>query len=172
MRRSNISIERHNAGFAFAEQVCREDSSRPTSHPAVEDSLHYIRRHYSKSINIRDVRARTALSARGFHKAFVGHTGMTPGVVLRCVRMQRAKALLLETDKGIAEIVQLVGYRSVNSFTIAFKATIGVSPGAFRSRFRRVTFDGLEGGRYTETASLGNLPRRVARWEPERIVST
>lgn len=141
MRKLNSTVERHVAGFVFAEQIGSESARRPAIHADVEQTLAYLHRNFSKPIRVEDLNARTKLSRRGFHKAFLMHTGMTPGVILRCVRIHRAKELLLNSNKPIAEIVPLVGYRSVNSFAVAFKATTGVSPGAFRARLRRVIFD-------------------------------
>jgi len=58
------------------------------------------------------------------------------GVVFRDLlkefRVDRARAMLIETDHSIAEIAQALGYEEVNSFRRAFQNWTGLSPGAFR----------------------------------------
>jgi AraC-like DNA-binding protein len=49
--------------------------------------------------------------------------------------MERAAALLRNTDHSVAEICFDVGLQSVGSFTTSFKRTYGVTPTAYRARF-------------------------------------
>jgi AraC-like DNA-binding protein len=48
-------------------------------------------------------------------------------------RMERAAALLRNTDRSVADICLRVGLRSIGSFTTSFGRTYGVSPTAFRA---------------------------------------
>lgn len=54
--------------------------------------------------------------------------------LLNGARHQRARQLLRESDISIAEIGWMLGYQNVPSFTRAFKAAEGLSPGQFRQR--------------------------------------
>lgn len=47
--------------------------------------------------------------------------------------MERAAALLRNTDRTVADICLLVGLRSVGSFTSTFGRTYGMSPTAYRA---------------------------------------
>ena len=49
-------------------------------------------------------------------------------------RMERAAALLRETDLSVAEIAGQVGYESQSKFTAAFKETYGELPSEYRRR--------------------------------------
>jgi AraC-like DNA-binding protein len=48
------------------------------------------------------------------------------------VRMERAKDLLLRTGKPVKQVAAAVGFRNEKSFARAFRAWVGVAPGAFR----------------------------------------
>ncbi|SFE74029.1 Helix-turn-helix domain-containing protein [Paenibacillus algorifonticola] len=47
-------------------------------------------------------------------------------------RIERAKQLMLETDRAIQEISEEVGYTNYNSFNRAFKNVVGVAPSDYR----------------------------------------
>jgi AraC-like DNA-binding protein len=48
-------------------------------------------------------------------------------------RMEKAKHLLLRTEKSIKEIARLTGYKSTSSFSQAFKKAFGIAPLAWRN---------------------------------------
>ena len=74
------------------------------------------------------------LSRRGLHKAFLEHLGRTPGQELQRVRIERAKKLLTKTGQKVETIAHDSGYRSINSFCVAFKRATGMSAKNFRER--------------------------------------
>ena len=49
--------------------------------------------------------------------------------------MERAAALLRNTDRSVTEICFSVGLQSVGSFTTSFKRTYGMTPTAYRAAF-------------------------------------
>lgn len=49
-------------------------------------------------------------------------------------RMDKARGLLEDTDNSIVGIAELVGYRNVSSFSVAFKKYFGCTPGEHRKR--------------------------------------
>jgi AraC-like DNA-binding protein len=67
--------------------------------------------------------------SREFRRAF----GETPHQYLLTRRLERAAALLRNTDRSVAEICLTVGLRSVGSFTTSFGRAYGVSPTAYRA---------------------------------------
>ena len=67
--------------------------------------------------------------SREFRRAF----GETPHRYLLTRRLERAAALLRNTDHSVADICFRVGRRSVGSFTTSFRRVYGVSPTAYRS---------------------------------------
>ena len=66
--------------------------------------------------------------SREFRRAF----GETPHQYLLTRRLERAAAMLRNTDRSVADICLTVGLRSVGSFTTSFRRVYGVSPTAYR----------------------------------------
>jgi AraC-like DNA-binding protein len=80
--------------------------------------------------------ARTAhLSTAHFTRAFRAAFGETPHQYLLTRRLERAAALLRNTDRSVAEICFAVGLRSVGSFTTSFGRAYGQSPTAYRASY-------------------------------------
>jgi AraC-like DNA-binding protein len=69
--------------------------------------------------------------SREFRRAF----GETPHQYLLTRRLERAAALLRNTDRTVAEICVAVGLRSVGSFTTSFGRTFGLTPTAYRASY-------------------------------------
>ena len=67
--------------------------------------------------------------SREFRRAF----GETPHQYLLTRRLERASALLRNTDRSVADICFTVGLRSVGSFTTSFRRVYGMSPTAYRA---------------------------------------
>ena len=68
-----------------------------------------------------------------FHEA----VGLTPKRWLQRERMFRAQELLETSDSPLTEIAELCGYKSLETFRVAFRRALGTSPAAYRARFRR-----------------------------------
>ena len=66
-------------------------------------------------------------------------TGTTPHHFLACLRIQRAKELLLNSTAPITEVCLAVGYNSLGTFSKTFSDLVGVSPQEFRALPKRLT---------------------------------
>lgn len=106
-------------------------------HTGVARSLRFISEHGHEPICIKNLVSVAAMSRRGLHKAFLEHLGRTPGQELQRVRIERAKMLLSKTDQKVEAIAHSSGYRSINSFCVAFKRSTGMSAKNFREKMRR-----------------------------------
>lgn len=70
--------------------------------------------------------------ARSFKQAF----GLPPHRYLLTRRVERAAALLRDTDRPITDICFQTGWGSLGTFGRTFRDVLGESPGAFRTRER------------------------------------
>jgi AraC-like DNA-binding protein len=61
-------------------------------------------------------------------------TNQTPIEHLTSLRMEKAKALLLETDQAIADISESCGFSTPKYFGECFRRRMGLSPGQFRRK--------------------------------------
>jgi AraC-like DNA-binding protein len=75
------------------------------------------------------------LSPAHFSREFRRTFGETPHQYLLMRRMERAAALLRNTDYSVADVCFTVGLTSVGSFTTAFGRMFGLSPSAYRAAF-------------------------------------
>jgi AraC-like DNA-binding protein len=73
------------------------------------------------------------LSPAHFSREFRRVFGETPHQYLLTRRLERAAALLRNTDYSVAEICFAVGLQSVGSFTTSFGRALGMSPTAYRA---------------------------------------
>ena len=75
------------------------------------------------------------MSRRGLAKAFQKNLGMGLGSYLRQVRLEHAKRLLVNNDLRLNEIARRCGYRSVNSFCVAFQRQMCIAPMQFQRQY-------------------------------------
>lgn len=75
--------------------------------------------------------------ARSFKAAF----GLPPHRYLLTCRIERAAAMLRDTDLPIADIAFATGWRSLGSFGRTFRDILGESPGDLRARQQAVPQD-------------------------------
>jgi transcriptional regulator GlxA family with amidase domain len=106
-----------------------------TEHNAVRRSLHFMAQNYWRPIQLNDLVVASGMSRRGFLKAFLRHTGTTPGAAMRRTRIERAKRLLTDYDLTLQVIAKRCGFRSDNTFCIAFTKATGMAPKRFQRQF-------------------------------------
>lgn len=112
--------------------VRRSSDLLAVRHPNLARALRFIWEHAHEPITVEAVVRAAAMSRRGLQQAFQQHLGRTPGDEIRRVRVEAACQRLVETDEKIEAIALQSGYRSLNSFCVAFKQATGQSPGQYR----------------------------------------
>jgi transcriptional regulator GlxA family with amidase domain len=108
------------------------DRFKTSNHKAVSRSLQFMAQNYTRPIQLGDVVVASGMSRRGFLKAFIRHVGRTPGSFMRQARIEFAKRLLIELDLPLKTIVPIIGFRSENTFCIAFNRATGMAPKQFQ----------------------------------------
>ena len=93
-------------------------------------------RSYAKPLDVAAL-ARIALTSEShFIRTFKQTYGETPHRYLQRRRLERAMALLRETDRPVTEICLEVGFTSLGTFSRTFKRVLGMSPSAYRDAWR------------------------------------
>jgi AraC-like DNA-binding protein len=90
---------------------------------------------YFESLSVEDLASAAGFSRAHFIRAFRCAFGESPHAYLLTRRLERAAAMLRNTDHSVAEICVSVGLSSVGSFTSSFTRTFGVSPSVYRASF-------------------------------------
>lgn len=106
------------------------------AHKGVRKSVGFLRACYHKPLSVLALSKVSGMSRRGIHQAFMKHLGVPPGEVLRQMRIQRAKELLTRFDYKMKVVAARAGYRSLNTFGVAFKNATGLSPKQFQGQWR------------------------------------
>jgi AraC-like DNA-binding protein len=92
-----------------------------------------IDRRYRDPLDVATLADAAHLSPAHFSREFRRAFGEPPHQYLLTRRLERAAALLRNTDRSVADICLTVGLRSVGSFTTSFGRTFGLSPTAYRA---------------------------------------
>jgi len=96
-------------------------------------AMEFIESHIDQPILLEQVAAAVALSPFHFHREFKRSTGMTPHQYIVHVRMERAKALLSDSDMPLAEVAAQVGFADQSHFSSTFRRTTAMTPRNYRN---------------------------------------
>ncbi len=88
---------------------------------------------YREPLDVAALARAAHLSPAHFSREFRRAFGETPHQYLLTRRLERAAALLRNTDRSVADICVTVGLLSVGSFTTSFGRAFGLSPTAYRA---------------------------------------
>ncbi len=101
--------------------------------------MQWARERLHEPIGVRELASQAAMSERTFLRRFSEATGTSPKSWLQQQRLARARELLESSRHHSEQIAQMCGYRSVESFRVAFRSVVGLPPSVYRERFGRET---------------------------------
>ena len=80
--------------------------------------------------------ARSSISERHLSRLFRQETGESPAAMVEKLRVEAAKVLLESSDDSMAVVARASGLGSPETMRRAFLRRLGVTPSAYRARFR------------------------------------
>jgi AraC-like DNA-binding protein len=86
---------------------------------------------------LADLAELCGLTVRQLARAFKAETGQTIGRFVEAAMLERAQALLADTNLSIAEIATALGFAHPASFSYAFRRATGLNPSEVEGRVRR-----------------------------------
>jgi transcriptional regulator GlxA family with amidase domain len=95
-----------------------------------------IDRSYGEPLDVPALASAAFVSPKHFIRSFRAAFGETPHRYLLRRRLERAQELLRATDASVTEISLEVGFRSLGSFSTAFRAHAGDAPSRYRAAWR------------------------------------
>jgi len=89
---------------------------------------------YPRALNVEEIARSAHLTSAHFSRQFRLAFGETPHQYLLSRRLERAAALLANTDYSVTRICELVGVASLGSFSTCFRRAYAASPTTYRAR--------------------------------------
>lgn len=86
----------------------------------------------ASTLRVEHLAEEARMARSHFLHVFRSVTSISPCRFLAAVRMEKAKALLVDSQESVTSICFEVGYQSVGTFTTLFTEFVGVSPTALR----------------------------------------
>lgn len=100
--------------------------------PRLARAAALIEARYDQPLTVRDLAAEAGMSQSRFFARFSEAYGTTPHAALSDTRLRAAQRLLSDSGLSIAEIALRTGHGDQSGLTRRMKATLGVTPGAWR----------------------------------------
>ncbi len=98
--------------------------------------INFIDRHFTEDVSMKKMAAMVNLSATQFNHRFRTILRMSPTQYLLSQRIQYAQRLLTQSSMNITEIGTAAGFYDQSHFTKRFRKVTGMTPLAYRARFR------------------------------------
>lgn len=117
-------------------QFSVRSQARHTRHEALRALLDAVVADPGANHTLSGLARRAGVSARHVTRLFRDELDTTPARYVEQVRLEAAQAMLENGDEPMATIARQTGFGSPESMRRAFAGQMGVTPGAFRARFR------------------------------------
>lgn len=133
-----ITFETSGIGQASNEEDVKVDEHNEA--PPIEDSfVRKVRLHIENDLDNVDLSVEHLakafhLSHSQFRRKLIALTGLSPNKFIRATRLKKAKELLQDSGKSIADVASECGFNDPSYFTRVFKKEFGLAPMEWRSR--------------------------------------
>ncbi|MGH8048141.1 MAG: helix-turn-helix domain-containing protein [Chthoniobacterales bacterium] len=126
-----LEIFATHLGIVGNQLLVRESASEP---PLVRRAKAYVGERSGEAIPLAEISGALHVSTYYFCKMFRKATGLTFTNYLARVRVEKAKALLLDPNRRISEAAFEAGFGSLTHFNRVFRKLAGCSPTAYRGK--------------------------------------
>lgn len=129
-------------GSAIAAHVVRRYGTKVLPHKGglpgrrVQALAEFVDAHLAGPLPLERLAERAGMSVRHFARAFKESMGLTPHEFVRLRRIERAKALLENSDLPVRAVASACGFASQSRFTSAFHKLTKSTPGRYRATAR------------------------------------
>ena len=104
----------------------------------IESSLSWIADHYAEPNPVSAMAEQAGLTMRTFARRFQAATGRRPIEYVHAVRVEQARQRLESGTDAVEDVGYAVGYEDPTFFRRLFRRTTGMTPAAYRKRFKPI----------------------------------
>lgn len=112
-------------------------------------------RHFDRPLDVPELARIAIMSPAHFSREFRDTFGETPHRYLQRRRIERAMALLRESDLGVTDTAYAVGFESLSTFSRTFSAIVGRTPSDYRRGSVPLLTPGCFTMKWTRPSSFG-----------------
>jgi transcriptional regulator GlxA family with amidase domain len=103
---------------------------------SVREAIVLMQRHVEEPVALSYVAQRVHIGARQLERLFMRHTGLTPLRYYMQLRVERARELLIYSDRRIIDIAVSSGFASTSHFATWYRRIFGTNPSDVRGHDR------------------------------------
>lgn len=142
-------------------------TAKPSLESRIQKAEDVARQSLALPFGVQEFAEAAGLSRSRFSVAYQAHRGISAGCFLRQERMERAIALLSQTNEPIAKVGEMVGYPEPTGFGRAFRRHTGLSPSRWRRTVRKTASQQVQVREPSESPNAG--PVSVLRLTAPRL---
>jgi len=131
---SQLDIELENSMISVFKHLLSLQDFLPNIDRRISKALEYIENDISKEHSLDIIAKVSSLSVSQFKVLFARYTGKTLSQYLLMVRMEKARALLANTDMPISIVAEKSGYLDQSAFSRQFLKYQGISPSEYKKQ--------------------------------------
>jgi transcriptional regulator GlxA family with amidase domain len=105
----------------------------PTLPQALKSALELMHNNIDEPLTVDELASCVGISRRQLERLFCRHVNATPSRYSLELRLTRARQLLQQTNKSLADIAVASGFVSISHFRRCFREFFEISPGRFRA---------------------------------------
>lgn len=114
----------------------REQPLRPLGSQILRSIVRHIDTHLDTALGVDTLAAQAGLSVSYFSRCFHKSVGITPHSYILRRRLLRAQQLLAQSQMSLTNVALTAGFSDQSHFCRRFREFVGVTPRAFRARYR------------------------------------
>lgn len=99
----------------------------------VQQAIRMMQRHIETPLPLPDIAADVGLSPRQLERLLLSHTGQSPLRLYMQLRVERARELLLTSNRPVIDVAVRAGFSSTSHFSAWYKRIYGVRPSDMRT---------------------------------------
>ena len=124
-------------GLAGISKDLQRPDEAQEDYRSIAQAVEQLQQSFAEPLRIDHLARSAGLSVDRFERQVRRIFQLTPRQLLTKARIDAASALLHDMRRSVAEIAQACGYGDQSAFTRQFKATVGLTPSAYRNRLHR-----------------------------------